>query len=81
MNERTDDKNAQKRNEDIGEKPGITSLGSSSPPRPDWLWGLRSLLSNSYRGQNGRGWNWPLISIQRRGYLQVALHLQFPISR
>jgi len=36
----------------------------SPPPRPDWLWGSPSLLSNRYGGSYSGGkeaeaWSWP----------------------
>jgi len=36
--------------DDRGSIPGTGRDFLSSPPRPDWLWGSSSFLSNGYRG-------------------------------
>jgi hypothetical protein len=39
----------------VGIRVPVGSRISSSPYRPDWLWGLLSLLSNEYQGLFPRG--------------------------
>jgi hypothetical protein len=52
---------------------------SSSPQRPDWLWGPPTLLCNGYWGLKAVGtWTWPFFSIWGRQRM-VELYLYSPV--